>query len=169
MLTDIPASDGEAAGKQNVEEICRFPDLPIRKPLTYQAKQLIAREIELEKMRRTEAALKARNSNQESAVSQLAKAGDQKPGAESRVRNHKQRLDEIVKRATFEEKPETDFFGRVIVKKKASPSTAANPAPGKNTTEKRVGRAVGQSDVWFRFNEGVSNAVRRNVYIKDLL
>ncbi|XP_015279552.1 PREDICTED: chromosome transmission fidelity protein 18 homolog [Gekko japonicus] len=152
----------------NVEEICRFPDLPVRRPLTYQTKQLIAREIELEKMRRTEAALKARNSNQESAVSRSAKEGDQKPGVESQVRNHEQRLGEIVKRATFEEKPETDFFGRVIVKKKASPSTA-NLAPEKNTTEKRVGRAVGQSDVWFRFNEGVSNAVRRNIYIKDLL
>lgn len=32
-----------------------------------------------------------------------------------------------------------------------------------------MGKAVGNSDVWFRFNEGVSNAVRRNLYIKDLL
>lgn len=45
----------------------------------------------------------------------------------------------------------------------------ANQVPEKNTTEKRVGKAIGQSDVWFRFNEGVSNAVRRNIYIKDLL
>lgn len=35
--------------------MCRFPELPARKPLTYQAKQLIAREIEMEKMRRAEA------------------------------------------------------------------------------------------------------------------
>lgn len=40
---------------RNVEEVCRFPELPARKPLTYQAKQLIAREIEMEKMRRAEA------------------------------------------------------------------------------------------------------------------
>uniref|UniRef100_A0A8C6RRV9 CTF18, chromosome transmission fidelity factor 18 n=1 Tax=Nannospalax galili TaxID=1026970 RepID=A0A8C6RRV9_NANGA len=39
----------------NVEKVCRFPELPARKPLTYQAKQLIAREIEVEKMRRAEA------------------------------------------------------------------------------------------------------------------
>lgn len=32
-----------------------------------------------------------------------------------------------------------------------------------------IGKAVGNSDVWFRFNEGVSNAVRRNVYIRELL
>lgn len=40
---------------RNVEEVCRFPELPARKPLTYQAKQLIAHEIEVEKMRRAEA------------------------------------------------------------------------------------------------------------------
>lgn len=32
-----------------------------------------------------------------------------------------------------------------------------------------MGTAVGNSDVWFRFNEGMSNAVRRNVYIRELL
>lgn len=45
----------------------------------------------------------------------------------------------------------------------------ADQVPEKNTVEKQIGKAVGQSDVWFRFNEGVSNAVRRNIYIKDLL
>uniref|UniRef100_A0A286XE30 Chromosome transmission fidelity factor 18 n=1 Tax=Cavia porcellus TaxID=10141 RepID=A0A286XE30_CAVPO len=44
----------------NVEEVCHFPELPARKPLTYQAKQLIAREIEVEKMRRAEALAQAR-------------------------------------------------------------------------------------------------------------
>lgn len=38
-----------------MEDVCRFPQLPARKPLTYQAKQLIAHEIEVEKMRRAEA------------------------------------------------------------------------------------------------------------------
>lgn len=32
-----------------------------------------------------------------------------------------------------------------------------------------MGTAVGNSDVWFRFNEGMSNAVRRNIYIRELL
>ncbi|KAM6423721.1 chromosome transmission fidelity protein 18 homolog [Liasis olivaceus] len=151
----------------NVEEVCRFPDLPLRKPLTYQAKQLIAREIQLEKMKRTEAALQASEArsvptetNHEMRMNvQLRK---------SRIRNHEQSLDQIVKRATIEEKPETDFFGRVVLKKKVFPSPDADQVPEKNTVEKQIGKAVGQSDVWFRFNEGVSNAVRRNIYIKDL-
>ncbi|XP_063171230.1 chromosome transmission fidelity protein 18 homolog isoform X2 [Candoia aspera] len=151
----------------NVEDVCRFPDLPIRKPLTYQAKQLIAREIQLEKMRRMEATLQAvevgslpTETNHEMRTDvQLRK---------SRIRNHEQSLDQIVKRAIVEEKPETDFFGQVILKKKVVTSPEADQGPGKNAVEKQIGKAIGQSDVWFRFNEGVSNAVRRNIYIKDL-
>ncbi len=40
---------------------------------------------------------------------------------------------------------------------------------GKAAGVVHIGKAVGNSDVWFRFNEGVSNAVRRNVYIRELL
>ncbi|KAG8145337.1 putative Chromosome transmission fidelity protein [Naja naja] len=156
----------------NVEEVCRFPDLPFRKPLTYQAKQLIAREIQVEKMRQMEAprqvspllgkpldtagwlawwpALEARSLPTETNH-EMGTVGEQR---KSRIRNHEQKR---------------DFFGQVILKKKATPSPEADQVPEKNTVEKQIGKAVGQSDVWFRFNEGVSNAVRRNIYIKDLL
>ena len=40
---------------------------------------------------------------------------------------------------------------------------------GEKSVEQSMGTAVGNSHVWFRFNEGVSNAVRRNVYIRELL
>ncbi|XP_024068213.2 chromosome transmission fidelity protein 18 homolog isoform X2 [Terrapene carolina triunguis] len=155
----------------NVEDVCRFPDLPARKPLTYQAKQLIAREIELEKMRRTEAVLQARNASQvsEESLGETEDKPSAKPGMpKSNVRNHEQRLEHIMKKAAFDEKPEMDFFGRQLVKKQVSPS-AANQTSEHNSVEKQIGKAVGKSDVWFRFNEGVSNAVRRNIYIKDLL
>ncbi|XP_075755921.1 chromosome transmission fidelity protein 18 homolog [Pelodiscus sinensis] len=155
----------------NVEDVCRFPDLPARKPLTYQAKQLIAREIELEKMRRTEAMLQARNTSQvsEESLGETQSKPSAKPGMPtSNIRNHEQRLQHIVKKAAFDEKPETDFFGRQLVKKPVSPS-AANQTSEQDSVEKQIGKAVGKSDVWFRFNEGVSNAVRRNIYIKDLL
>jgi chromosome transmission fidelity protein 18 len=39
----------------------------------------------------------------------------------------------------------------------------------KDAAEWRMGTAVGRSEVWFRFNEGVSNAVRRSLYVRDLL
>ncbi|KAE8578882.1 hypothetical protein XENTR_v10023812 [Xenopus tropicalis] len=156
----------------NVEDVCRFPDLPIRKPLTYQAKQLIAREIELERMRRTEAFQQARNAGRDNASANAAKPTTETKGAKSTAKpaalNHEQRLENIMKKAAaFEEKPEKDFFGRQIVKKVAAPVAAS--ANQEESVERRIGKAVGNSDVWFRFNEGVSNAVRRNIYIKDLL
>uniref|UniRef100_A0A672TFK1 Chromosome transmission fidelity protein 18 homolog n=1 Tax=Strigops habroptila TaxID=2489341 RepID=A0A672TFK1_STRHB len=137
----------------NVEDVCRFPDLPARRQLSYQAKQLIAREIELEKMRRTEALLQAWNLGEvgrdcgEPGKS-LGKAGE---NTDTVTPNHQQRLEHIVQRATVEDKVRA-------------------PQPSKEESiENQMGKAVGKSDVWFRFNEGVSNAVRRNIYIRDLL
>ncbi|XP_032462237.1 chromosome transmission fidelity protein 18 homolog isoform X3 [Phocoena sinus] len=150
----------------NVEDVCRFPELPTRKPLTYQAKQLIAREIEVEKMRRVEALARARVGPQ---VDGGPLGGTGEKGAQpSAPCSHEQRLECILKRAALEEQPERDFFGRVVVKRAAAPSTE-HAAPETDTTEQRMGTAVGRSDVWFRFKEGVSNAVRRSLYIRDLL
>lgn len=149
-----------------MEDVCRFPELPTRKPLTYQAKQLIAREIEVEKMRRVEALARARVGPQ---VDGGPLGGTGEKGAQpSAPCSHEQRLECILKRAALEEQPERDFFGRVVVKRAAAPSTE-HAAPETDTAEQRMGTAVGRSDVWFRFKEGVSNAVRRSLYIRDLL
>lgn len=86
---------------------------------------------------------------------------------------------------------ERDFFGRVVTKRAAALSAGVcglgaveggpgqaedqpcgpteDTAPETDTVEWRMGTAVGRSDVWFRFKEGVSNAVRRNLHIRDLL
>ncbi|XP_042639156.1 chromosome transmission fidelity protein 18 homolog [Orycteropus afer afer] len=141
----------------DVEQICRFPELPARKALTYQAKQLIAREIELEKMRRAEASAQAAQGPQ----------GQEKGVQHPIPRNHEQRLEHIVRKATFQEQPERDFFGREVVRSEAA--LGKREAPTEDAVEWCVGAAVGRSHVWFRFNEGVSNAVRRRVYIRDLL
>uniref|UniRef100_A0A452DYL5 Chromosome transmission fidelity protein 18 homolog n=1 Tax=Capra hircus TaxID=9925 RepID=A0A452DYL5_CAPHI len=149
----------------NVEEVCRFPELPARKPLTYQAKQLIAREVEVEKMRRVEASARARDSPQ---VKQGPWRGhgprcgpthsgekELQPPAPC---NHKQRLECILKRAALEEQVGADI-----------PVGSHGLPAAQHDAEQRVGTAVGRSDVWFRFKEGVSNAVRRSLYIRDLL
>ncbi|KAJ7422527.1 Chromosome transmission fidelity protein 18 like protein [Willisornis vidua] len=127
----------------NVEDVCRFPDLPARRQLSYQTKQLIAREIELEKMRRTEALLQARSLAEDPRNGLGEQRGDTRPlGTPS----HQQRLEHIVQRAVVQDKTSKE-----------------------ESLENQLGKAVGKSDVWFRFNEGFSNAVRRNIYIRDLL
>nr|XP_020031985.1 LOW QUALITY PROTEIN: chromosome transmission fidelity protein 18 homolog [Castor canadensis] len=156
----------------NVEEVCRFPELPARKPLTYQAKQLIAREIEVEKMRRAEAVARAGVGPQVDqgppGSGNLPEGGGDKGVRRPAPRNHEQRLEHIMKKAALEEEPEKDFFGRVVVRRAVAPSTEAK-ALEKDAAEWRMGTAVGRSEVWFRFNEGVSNAVRRSLYVRDLL
>ncbi|KAM4603613.1 chromosome transmission fidelity protein 18 homolog [Polymixia lowei] len=142
-----------------VEEVVRFPGLPPRRQLTYQAKQTISREMEQERMRRAETLILLRNP----AVKEEAK-----PSADPKsVRNHQQRLENIVKQTTVETKPEVDFFGRAVAPKPQRPQLTSDT--GEKNMELAMGTAVGNSDVWFRFNEGVSNAVRRNVYIRELL
>ncbi|XP_047435262.1 chromosome transmission fidelity protein 18 homolog isoform X2 [Mugil cephalus] len=142
-----------------VEEVVRFPGLPPRRQLTYQAKQTISREMEQEKMRRAEQMILQRNPAQ--------KVEEKKSAGPKPSRNHQQRLENIVKQTTVEIRPELDFFGRAVAPK------PQRPQPSSDTGEKcavlSMGTAVGNSDVWFRFNEGMSNAVRRNVYIRELL
>ncbi|KAI5090281.1 chromosome transmission fidelity protein 18-like, partial [Silurus meridionalis] len=152
----------------NIEDVVRFSGLPPRRQLTYQVKQLISRETEMERMRRVERAQQKRNPQQTETVEEVKevkKPQTQKP----KIRNHHQRLENIVKQTVVENKPETDFFGRAVVpKEKVSPNTSTED-DGKPGGVSQIGKAVGKSDVWFRFNEGVSNAVRRNVYIRELL
>uniref|UniRef100_A0A3B3Q225 Chromosome transmission fidelity protein 18 homolog n=1 Tax=Paramormyrops kingsleyae TaxID=1676925 RepID=A0A3B3Q225_9TELE len=153
----------------NVEDAVRFPGVPPRRQLTYQAKQMIARELELEKMRRAEAVLLARNPLPEEGKAKT-KADPKSREKRLPMENHRQRLETILKQNVVESKPEVDFFGRAIVPRVKPELTAASAEGEKTmTAEQLMGKAVGNSDVWFRFNEGVSNAVRRNVYIKDLL
>ncbi|XP_077061394.1 chromosome transmission fidelity protein 18 homolog [Siphateles boraxobius] len=151
----------------NVEDVVHFPGLPPRRQLTYQVKQLIARETELERMRRVERAQQKRNPQKAEAVNknqEEKKSELKKPTS----RNHQQRLENIVKQTVVETRPELDFFGRAIAPKE-KPMITTTGEDGKAGEVVHIGKAVGNSDVWFRFNEGVSNAVRRNVYIRELL
>ncbi|XP_034155813.2 chromosome transmission fidelity protein 18 homolog isoform X2 [Pangasianodon hypophthalmus] len=152
----------------NIEDVVRFPGLPPRRQLTYQVKQLIARETDLERMRRVERAQQRHNPQKMEKVEEVKEV--KKPQAKKQVsRNHQQRLENIVKEAVVESKPEMDFFGRAVVPKEKPAANSETDEDGKSSGSLQIGKAVGNSDVWFRFNEGVSNAVRRNVYIRELL
>ncbi|XP_062243769.1 chromosome transmission fidelity protein 18 homolog [Platichthys flesus] len=144
-----------------VEEVVRFPGLPPHRQLTYQAKQTISREMEQEKMRRAEQLMMQRNP----AAPQ--KKEEKKSVGQTSTSNHQQRLETIVKQTTVEIRPEVDFFGRTIAPKPQR--TQLSSDTGEKCPVLAMGAAVGNSDVWFRFNEGMSNAVRRNVYIRELL
>lgn len=144
-----------------VEDLVKFPGLPTRRQLTYQAKQTVSREMEQEKMRRAEQLLQRRNP---SKVEE--KKEEKKSIVPTTTKNHQQRLENIVRQTTVEARPEVDFFGRAVAPK---PQKQKSTESGEKSVVQSMGTAVGNSDVWFRFNEGMSNAVRRNVYIRELL
>uniref|UniRef100_A0A3Q3A0D9 CTF18, chromosome transmission fidelity factor 18 homolog (S. cerevisiae) n=1 Tax=Kryptolebias marmoratus TaxID=37003 RepID=A0A3Q3A0D9_KRYMA len=82
------------------------------------------------------------------------------PAGPKPSRNHQQRLENIVKQTTVE-----TWVRRVFLHS----GLWTAPRPSEKCAVLAMGTAVGNSDVWFRFNEGMSNAVRRNVYIRELL
>ncbi|XP_053274520.1 chromosome transmission fidelity protein 18 homolog isoform X3 [Pleuronectes platessa] len=144
-----------------VEEVVRFPGLPPHRQLTYQAKQTISREMDQERMRRAEQLMLQRNP--------AAKKEEKKSAGQTSTSNHQQRLETIVKQTTVEIRPEVDFFGRTVAPKPQRTQLSSDTVLGEKCPVLAMGAAVGNSDVWFRFNEGMSNAVRRNVYIRELL
>ncbi|XP_078461214.1 chromosome transmission fidelity protein 18 homolog isoform X2 [Lampetra planeri] len=153
----------------NMEAVARYPSLPQRKQLSYQMRQLIAREVELERMRRTEAAAIARNSTERRDGTGAAGAARAQTAG---PKNHQKRLEHSLRSIVVNDKlapPETDFFGRPVVRREPALAVSVDGVPEPESIERRIGRAVGASDVWFRFNEGFSNAVRRNLHVKDLL
>ena len=76
------------------------------------------------------------------------------PKSAKATTSHLQKL--TAKNVDVVERAATDFFGRVIAKDPRKVSNA-------------VTNEIVKSDIWFKFKEGYSNAVRRNVKLKDFL
>ncbi|GFR79244.1 chromosome transmission fidelity protein 18-like protein [Elysia marginata] len=146
----------------NVEEVIKFPGLKQRKQLTYGAKQMIAREISLEKMRRAEQALNKDNGKRKVLPATNSTPGKKKPGPA--VPNHLQKLEA---KNIVPQKATVNFFGNLVRTKREKPQT-------KNAVEEEAKQDKSKKElldtvIWFHFKEGFSNAVRRSVKVQDLL
>ncbi|KAL8593155.1 hypothetical protein ACOMHN_009810 [Nucella lapillus] len=136
----------------NVEEVVRFSGLKQHRQLTYGAKQLIGREIELEKMRKNEA-----------AHFPVSAPAPSKPGRPV-IPNHKQTLEA---RPVNEDKPRTNFFAGFTKTKRQKVSVSTD---GEKEKEDPVEvKNVLDTVIWFHFKGGYTNAVRRNVKMQDLV
>ncbi|XP_041363858.1 chromosome transmission fidelity protein 18 homolog [Gigantopelta aegis] len=136
----------------NIEEIVKLPGLKQHKQLTYAAKQLIAREVELEKMRRNEART---NPNSVESKERCSGMKDNIPA----VPNHMKKLTPVIS----EEKPAKDYFCQFTRTKRIK----AVPTAEETKDEKK--KEVLDTAIWFHFKEGYSNAVRRSVKVQDFL
>ncbi|KAF0310420.1 Chromosome transmission fidelity protein 18 [Amphibalanus amphitrite] len=159
----------------NMEELVYFGEERPQRSAPYTVKQLIAREIELEKMRRAEAALvgtddrRGRGARETAPPPAPERAETGAPAAEptgpapAAVPNHLRQLQAkpLAERAVADDNVlPRDFFGRVIQPKPQKETPADDEAPDS-------GHLL-RTDVWYHFKEGYNNAVRRTVRVQDL-
>jgi len=151
----------------DVESVVCFPGTKRLVNLTYGIKQLIAHEIELEKMRRIDAAIAANRDNSSQASQPKSAPSSSRntpvkdmeveltPKGSKKTTSHLQKL--AAKPMEIKERVATDFFGRAI---KVDPAKL----------QKKKENEIVKSDIWFKFKEGYSNAVRRNLKkMKELM
>ncbi|XP_018651946.1 putative chromosome transmission fidelity factor [Schistosoma mansoni] len=127
--------------------------------LGYGTKQFIARELEIERVRRSESMIN-RDVNKSEVCNDITKLNS-KPSLENLMDTESQKSKLI---GTKSSKVKKDFFGRVINDKMNISNTA-------NTTEDcgEQGEFIVDRDIYYRFKEGYSNAVRRPVTMKEFL
>ncbi|CAG7731465.1 unnamed protein product [Allacma fusca] len=142
----------EGIGRFNFQEGLSRPQFP------YTVKQLVAREITMEKLRRNDSQNDSFSNSVvditeiiETPIKPIEKPSP-KPANSSFNRHSSSTTLQKSPEPTFQAK---DFFGRPIVK---------SAAKIKADEEKRN---VGH--IWYKYKEGFSNAVRKNLKIKDFL
>ncbi|XP_066137903.1 chromosome transmission fidelity protein 18 homolog [Euwallacea fornicatus] len=168
-------SDGtyEFKLEPNIEDSMLFDKKDTsRISLSYSNRQLIAREVEMEKLRRLEAntlksgedsagdKLHITSKNQQKGIKKNTTAKDTEKSSavenEKVLPNHLQTIkfkDLKTNSKMNKHTVKRDFFGRII-------QTAQSSA--------KVAGSTSKNDIWFQYKEGFSNAVKKKIKVKDL-
>ncbi|KAL9706663.1 hypothetical protein quinque_010181 [Culex quinquefasciatus] len=130
--------------------------------LSYFGKQIVAREVELEQMRRAQPKAAAASSLRAIAGPALvAKKSRPEPPAKDKkaaLPNHLQTLQpKQINVSKVKQVVSKDFFGRVSTKE-----TVLSVQEGGTDT-------IVKSPIWYRYKEGFNNAVRKDVTLQDLM
>ncbi|XP_050424390.1 chromosome transmission fidelity protein 18 homolog [Adelges cooleyi] len=143
----------------SVDDAVKFPGLETFPTLSYATKQLISREIDLEKMRKkmslsVETGIKGTDNIDENKTAVSTPKNKKNAYNKQVTPNHLMRLTPKIVGPTKAAKRK-DFFGREI----SSPTVSKG---------KEIRDEIVKSDIWFHFKEGYNNAVRKSVLMKDL-
>ncbi|KAF9938682.1 hypothetical protein BGZ67_010582 [Mortierella alpina] len=151
----------------SIEKLGDFSTIGLKNVLTsrYAVRQLIAQEIEVEMVRRAEAVKESKMG----AFFSSSKEGSKK-GASVETSGSLSTPMEVDGEKLGRDA--VDFFGRVIVQ----PQAAGSSLDGSMTTGFDAQGAAGgmvrpkkKTRIWYKFNEGFSNAVKAKVFIHELL
>lgn len=170
-LTLIQLQSGDGTNVYRIEpdiEFFTFTGIP-QKQISYWSKQMIAQEVEVEKMRRSKPKVEQGNEtvmivDEEKSAKKASPTSDNKA-----LPNHLQRL---IPKAIKSTKPAQlickDFFGRIVSK----PSVAAASTPSQIENGEAPSSSCDilvKSPIWFKFKEGYNSAVRTDFHFSDLL
>ncbi|KAF3427800.1 hypothetical protein E2986_02125 [Frieseomelitta varia] len=157
----------------NIFEIGIFPDCKYRRTLIYAVKQIIVQELEAERLRRVENAIKSMTKSAQNKKSITSESitnhnvTTNSATSDAKICNNatsKPNALEQSKKLQMETKDikYKDFFGRTIT---------VNQGEQKKLDKESIKSRnfLTKNSVWYKYKEGFSNAVRRNVKMKDLL
>ncbi|KAK1128703.1 hypothetical protein K0M31_019855 [Melipona bicolor] len=158
----------------NIFEIGIFPDCKYRRTPIHAVKQIIVQELEAERLRRVENAIKSMTKsaqNKKSITSESITNNNVTTNSttsnSAKICNNatsKPNALEQSKKLQMETKDikYKDFFGRTIT---------VNQGEQKKLHKESIKSRnfLTKNSVWYKYKEGFSNAVRRNVKMKDLL
>jgi len=138
----------------DIENVVCFPGVKRAVTLSYATKQLVAHEIDREKMRRSEVKdVPITSSQEEKEDKSEDKSAENTPKGKKKTDSHLQKLK--AKPVNLAPAVAIDFFGRAV---KVDP----------NQQTKKEENSLVKSDIWFKFKEGYTNAVRRTIKMKDM-
>ncbi|KAF9361013.1 hypothetical protein BGX26_006565 [Mortierella sp. AD094] len=151
----------------SIEKLGDFSGIGLKNVLTnrYAVRQLIAQEIEVELVRRSEAVKEAKvgmffgkGAESKDPTNSLGASLDT-AGSLSMSKNMEQ--DDFEREAV-------DFFGRAIVQTKEGLTERSLDGSFMMDSEERQMKKK-KTRIWYKFNEGFSNAVKAKVFISELL
>ncbi|XP_011497197.1 PREDICTED: chromosome transmission fidelity protein 18 homolog [Ceratosolen solmsi marchali] len=174
----------------NIWNIGAFPDCKARKPLPYAVKQIVIQELENTRLQNimvkcdeiVENTCKSTSTTFQSKNNSILKAKAVDAKGDKNIPNHLKQLNPVELKAADQSKCRNFFLsfqlaGQQKLKEKqakekeqgiANDEIASNSnSEDKLNIKKR--NDLFKSDVWFQYNEGYSNAVRRTVLMEDLL
>ncbi|KJE92041.1 hypothetical protein CAOG_003073 [Capsaspora owczarzaki ATCC 30864] len=165
----------------NLLDVVTFPTpTSVRRKLPYPTKQLIAHEVEIERLRQNagEQPPALTPSASSSTVGHAASGAPPQPTRQDSKRAPAPNMDLLLGRSNkapmpvkVEPKVVRDFFGRVVqvIEETSNPASmdASNHGPTKAAAAAQ--NALATFVTSYKFQEGFSNAVRHSVRIRDLL
>lgn len=146
----------------DVESLTKFYDVAMH-GLSYWAKQLIAREVDIEKMRRVQVKTKSDGNGRKINESMTVLNKKQKIKApeknDENVPNFLRTLQpKAIKSRVEKEVTRKDFFGRITTTKVATSASANQDADN-----------IVKGKIWYCYKEGFNNAVRKGVTMAELI